>query len=181
MPTFFAKREYLKYSLFSLFIPLYSKIEEGKADKQFTRGRIYQYVRDNPGAHYQQIKNELDLKNGTLTYHLEVLMREEGKCEKHGIGSIHYIVSRRDRKLKRFYPGCPKCAEAPREDVVVQDEIVRIIQDKPGLTQTEIAERLKLSRQVVSYNVKQLKEKGRIRLEGEGRETHCYVAEDGGL
>ena len=41
-----------------------------------TRGQILGYIQSEPGTHYNELKKNLELNNGTLSYHLRVLERE---------------------------------------------------------------------------------------------------------
>ncbi|MDI6856629.1 MAG: CARDB domain-containing protein, partial [Candidatus Thermoplasmatota archaeon] len=79
-----------KYSLFSFFAPLYIKRKYAALD-QFTRGRIYNYIELNPGAHYNSIRSSLNLGNGTLSYHLKILEKES------------YIRTETEGMYRRFY------------------------------------------------------------------------------
>jgi predicted transcriptional regulator len=58
-----------------LILPLYVKLSKKDVLDHFIRGQIYGYLVVHPGDNYTTIKQNLDLTNGTLTYHLDVLER----------------------------------------------------------------------------------------------------------
>ena len=84
--------EVVMFALITQLLPLYSKIRREEVLDQYTRGKIHGYIIANPGEHYNSLKAQLRLKNGTLAYHLRVLEREG------------YVKSVRDGPFKRFYP-----------------------------------------------------------------------------
>ena len=47
-----------------------------------------------------------------------------------------------------------------------QEKILKLIKDNPSITQTQLATALGLTRDGISYNIKQLKEKGIIKRAG---------------
>jgi DNA-binding transcriptional ArsR family regulator len=93
---FFALTETGKYKLLALLpllIHMYTRIQKEDVLDQFVRGQIYGYIRTNPGVHYNQIRRGIDVKNGTLSYHLSVLEKTE------------LVKSRREGlRYRAFYP-----------------------------------------------------------------------------
>ena len=156
-----------KYKLFTFLAPLYLKTKKEEVLDNFIRGQIYGYIKANPGIHYNLIKNELNLKNGSVTYHLNML-------EKQG-----YVKSQFDGSYKRFYP---KDMKIPTMDITtmskMQLSIINKILERPDITQKEIAKEIKESKQVVSYHLKVMSKAGIVRLRCEGRETRCYVTDE---
>jgi predicted transcriptional regulator len=156
-----------KYKLFTFLAPLYLKTKKEEVLDNFVRGQVYGYIKANPGVHYNQIKNELNLKNGSLTYHLNML-------EKQG-----YVKSQFDSIYRRFYP---KDMKIPTMDITMlskmQLSIINKILEKPDTTQNEIAKSVGESKQVVNYHLKVLSKAGVVRLKRDGRKTRCYVTDE---
>ncbi|MEW5760277.1 MAG: winged helix-turn-helix transcriptional regulator [Candidatus Thermoplasmatota archaeon] len=152
-----------KYNLFLFFLPLYTRIAKEEVRDQYTRGRIYQYIEDNPGAHYNLIKEKLAITNGTLTYHLSVLEREE------------QIKARNDGFRKRFYPFSMKIPERDLNISAFRARIISIIKEKPGISQKEIAELLGESREVAGYHLREMARDGLIKAKEKGREVLYYL------
>ncbi|MDI6917412.1 MAG: winged helix-turn-helix transcriptional regulator, partial [Thermoplasmatales archaeon] len=156
-----------KYKLFTFLAPLYLKTRKEEVLDNFIRGQIYGYVKANPGVHYNLIKNELNLKNGSVTYHLNML-------EKQG-----YVKSQFDGIYRRFYP---KDMKIPSMDVTalskMQLSIINKILERPDITQKDIAKGIDESKQVVSYHLKVLSKAGIVRLKRDGRKTRCYVTNE---
>ena len=161
--------EFGKYrALCILFVPLYTKIHKDKVLDHFTRGRVYEYIRNNPGSHYSLIKRELSLNNGGLTYHLRTLEREE------------LIRSRRVGIYKLFYTTKAQVPETIGLGLTkLQKAIVEAISKNPGISQTEIGAKIEgKSQRTVSHHIKTMARKGLIVLEKDGRETKCYLADN---
>jgi parallel beta-helix repeat protein len=158
--------EVVKYGLIALFLPLYSRIKKTKLLDQPTRERIYGYIIGNPGAHFGLIKDDLELGNGQLAYHLNHLKE------------AHMIYSREDGVKKRFYPadtpqpkgGIPNISD-------IQEKIFGIIKDNSGIGQKKIASSMGISHQVAGYHLKIMERKGLINREVVGRERRYYPSE----
>ncbi len=84
------------------FIPLYTRVSREDIVEQATRGRIIEYIEQNPGKHFGAIRDALSLSNGNAIYHLRVLERE-------GL-----VKSRTNGMYKRFYS---KDVNLPPNDV----------------------------------------------------------------
>lgn len=155
--------EGFKIALISLFIPLYMKLRKSKVLDNYDRGRVFQYIEMNPGEHYNQIKRDLSLPNGSLVHHLNVLE----KADK--------IKSRRDGRFRRFYT---KGTQVPQtnggELTEIQKRITDTVKDLPGITQKEMASLLGVHQSSVSYQMSRLEERGLIRTEKKGRKVHYY-------
>jgi parallel beta-helix repeat protein len=153
-----------KYKFVGLMIPLYTRIKKDQVLNHYLRGRINGYIEANPGEHYNAIKYALNINNGALTYHLRVLERE------------NVIVSKRDGMYKRFYPKSANIPKNYRRLSDVQKRIVKTINEFEGITQTEIANKLDISPQVVNYHVKILETAGIVQSEfGEKYRSKCYI------
>ena len=152
-----------KYKFFALLFPLYTRLKKEEVLDQFLRGQIYGYIKAHPGAHYNQLKRDLDINNGNLSYHLKVLERER------------FIKSERDGINRRFYPWGMKVAKDAFHLSDVQQQITGIIEKNPGLSQKEIAKIAGMSTQVINYHIRILTQARVLRLGKKGRKTLCYV------
>jgi DNA-binding MarR family transcriptional regulator len=154
--------------LFTLLLPLYSRIQKEDVLDQFVRGQIYGFIKTNPGVHYNQILRKVGVKNGTLSYHLGVLEKTE------------LIQSRREGlKYRAFYPtgmNFPKAERFRLTDLQIQ--IIGTIRSQPGMTQKEIARSLDQKPQTINYNIKVLDQAGLISVLKAGRKTRCYPVPD---
>jgi predicted transcriptional regulator len=130
------------------------------------RGQIYGYIMSHPGRNYNTIRTDLDITNGTLSHHLRTL-------EVQG-----FIKSRRDGTNTRFYPidmKIPQKTGIRLSDL--QIKIIELIKEMEGQTQSEIAERLNVSQQCISYNLKHMKKEGIIGIEKVGRERRYFLTD----
>ena len=143
-------------------IPLYSRITNGQVLKQDTRKNIYDYIASNPGIYFSSIMKELKLKNGVTSYHLAMLEREG------------YVKSKYIGLYKRFYVNGASTQDVPQSKI--RREIIQIIMDNPGITQTKIASSLGVSNQVVNYHIGILGKANFIKIVKDGFRTKCFIS-----
>ena len=143
---------------------MYSKIKKENLLRHAVRGRIYEYVKENPGKHYRAILTDLELTMGGLTYHLNRLEKGE------------YLKSRQDGMYRRFYVTGRK-TEVRFFLSDIQESIMSAIRENQGISQSNIAEGIGVTRKVVNYHVKILDQAGLIYMEDRGRETACFATE----
>jgi predicted transcriptional regulator len=166
MSAAFLLTEVGKVAFFYYIYVLYTRIKKEYLLDNFTRGEIFGYIKANPGVHFSEIKRALELKNGSLAYHIRALEKRD------------FIVSKRDRGYKRFYPKTMKLpARNIRELIPMQRNIMEIVKESPGISQTNIAEQLDISFQLVHYHVKILLDADYMILEKDGKQTYCYDKE----
>ncbi|UCC94077.1 MAG: winged helix-turn-helix transcriptional regulator, partial [Thermoplasmata archaeon] len=153
-----------KYAFLTLiFIPLYTKIKKDRVLDHYLRGKIHGYIIANPGEHYNAIKEQLNVTNGALSYHLRVLEREG------------YVRSRMDGIFKRFYPADMKLPTTQRNISSFQEVILTIVKNNQGLSQKDIAKRIGASSQVINYHIKILEESELIEVDRSRRKSKVYA------
>ena len=150
-----------------LILPLYSKLSKKDVLDHFIRGQIYGYLVVHPGDNYTTIKKNLDLTNGTLTYHLVVLEREG-------------FVKSQLRGTRRFY--YPKGVKMPDNGTgfpAIKDDIITRVKETPGITVRDLAALIGVSRQLTNYHLRALIQEGYVQVERKGMKTRCYPVEKG--
>ena len=153
-----------KFAIISFIIlPLYTKLTKKDVLDHFVRGEIFGYIKVHPGDNYTTIKKNLDLNNGTLTYHLNVL-------EKEG-----YIKSWSHGGHKYFYPQGVKIPGNGVKNPSIYDAIIKSIKDSPGISIRDIAAVTGISRQLANYHVRKLVAEGRVELERKSLSKVCYL------
>jgi DNA-binding MarR family transcriptional regulator len=150
-----------RFKFFTLLVPLYTRLNREALLDNFTRGRIFEHIRTNPGLHYRAIKENLGLSNGSLAYHLRVLEKEE------------YIQSKSDGLCKRFYPMGMKITSGQSNNI--QELILDKIYEKPFITQKELAAEMGIDISTVNYHVNIMAGAGIIKAEKYGRIKHYLV------
>lgn len=147
-----------------ILVPLYTKLHHDEILDHFIRGQIYGYIKANPGEHYNAIKESLELNNGTLSYHLKVLEKEE------------YIYSKRDKFYTRFYPKGMMISPVDAAQLTkFQKIILNKVRLQPGISQQEIITQLGSSQQVISYNLTKLVRDEVLRMDKKGRNKLYFV------
>src|SRR5437867_3506095 len=156
--------EFGRYGAFkALIFPLYSRLKKEEVLDHFVRGQIYGYIVSHPGQHYNLMRQDLKVTNGTLSHHLRTLEM------------MGFVKSVRDGVFKRFYPiemSVPQDRGVKLSDL--QASILEMIRPGSGPTQADIAGRLAVTQQTVSYNLRTLSREGAIRMEKDGRNTRYY-------
>jgi len=165
-----------KKGLFAAAYPLYAKARKEKVLDHFLRGQIYGLVRGRPGIHYSRIKRTLEIGNGVLAYHLSVL-EKEGFIRPKRLGTrLLYYPTKLPFALqdveKRFPLGEEPVAGIALSEV--QERIVALISENPGISQTDIAKMLKMSKQRISYQIKSLVLSEVITVVWDANRTRCY-------
>ena len=148
-----------------IFLPLYTKIKKDRVLDHYLRGKIHGYIIANPGEHYNAIKDQLEITNGALSYHLRVLEREG------------YVRSRMDGIFKRFYPADMKLPTTQRNISSFQEVILTIVKNNQGLSQKDIAKRIGASSQVINYHIKIMEEADLIRVDRTRRKSRVYATD----
>lgn len=157
-----------KYKLTaSLVVPLYTKISKDRVLDRFTRGKVYQYIRDNPGEIYTAIMESLELSNGALSYHLKVLERE-------GL-----VYSMTNGTFRHFFP---KYMAPPRYVFRlsrIQQVMINHVKKNPGISPNTLAGELQVTSGAVTYHLKHLLVAGILRTEKNGIGKRCYLVGEG--
>jgi predicted transcriptional regulator len=151
-----------KVAFLFLAIPLYTRLRHERVLDHETRGMIRGYIVANPGDHYNSIKEALELPNGTLAYHIQVLQKES------------LVRSVKDGKFRRFYPFEMKVPQGG-QPTKIQKVILDVIRTNPGVTQRDLAGLLRITSSTVSYHLEKLGELGRIEFRREGITKRLYV------
>ncbi|TLZ50545.1 MAG: winged helix-turn-helix transcriptional regulator [Methanobacteriota archaeon] len=158
----FVATERGKTAFLFLFLPLYTRLRHEKVLDHETRGMIRGYIVANPGDHYNAIKEALELPNGTLAYHIQVLQKEM------------IVKSVKDGKFRRFYPyemRVPETGQPTKSQRVILD----LIRVNPGITPRDAAALLGLTSSTVSYHLERLEDLARIEYRREGISKKLYV------
>lgn len=139
--------------------PLYSKLNESRLLDNDTRARVFVYILENPGANQATMSRDLRVKRGTLAHHLHILERE---------GRIRSVKT---GKAKRYY----EAGQRGSGLCEIQEAIIGVVKERPGISQVEIARELGLSRQVVNYHVKSMVAAKALRVERDGLVSSCRL------
>ncbi|OYT44811.1 hypothetical protein B6U90_04680 [Thermoplasmatales archaeon ex4484_6] len=145
-----------------LILGFYSKIRKEKLLDHETRQRMVDFIRENPGTYYSQIRRELDLPHGVVTHHLNMMEAQE------------LIFSKQDRQFRRFY------VDGLYKDTPLvtgtQKRVLDEIRRYPGSSQKEISDHLDLYPMMVSYHVGQLELLGLVEKRKKGKKNLLYPA-----
>ncbi len=132
-----------------------------------TRQSIYGYIEDHPGKHYRAMARDLDLPRGTLSHHLKVLVREDK------------VKWTKESGYKHYYPR-DQTPRVTNKTILtpMQEQIFKIIKRKPARTYRDLARIVGCTPENTIYHVNNLRDKGLVYGEKEGREYHWYPQEE---
>ena len=140
----------------------YTKMKHDELLNHAMRKKIYDHIVKHEGQHFRNIMTDLDMPSGVLTHHINMLEREE------------YIKSVQDGIYRRFYTYAAQ--KDPRHLLTQhQQNILKAIQAQPGISQTDVANQLGLTRMLVNYHLKILSAEHLVRIENKGRTSACYA------
>ena len=146
--------------------PLYTRLKRDKVLYNKTRKRIRDHLKAKPGDHFNSIKRELKIPQGTLAYHLHTLEREK------------HIKSMSSGMFRRFYPIEVGFPEEGTQMSASQKQIYDIVYCYPGIAQVEIAKRVGKTLSTVNYHINSLVDLGLVKLERKGNKSMCFAADN---
>jgi len=144
------------------FARAYGRRRKDEKDSEL-RGAMLYYVRVHPGDCYMDIKRNLDLNDGVVTYHLAHLEKE---------GLIRSAIR---GARKRYYPAEMRVPlENGGELHEIQQRILRFVGEAPGVPVGVLAEQLGVSNQLALYHLRKLSQGQRVELERAGLRLRAY-------
>jgi len=148
-------RSFASYYFESSFVrsPLVQKMSFNQVSpllNQSTRLHIYNFIKGTPGTNFRGICNSLTLPIGVVQYHLAALMR----------GGL--ISNRRDGRNKRYFES--KIFSSTEMKVIsilrhqTVEKILTILCDEESMSHGKLAQRVKISSQALTWQMKRLRE-----------------------
>ncbi len=169
----FAYYEPLQFNALRLLLPLYTRLSEEQIEKdikqQNVRGRIYQYVKDNPGVNFSAVRSEVNIGTGTTVYHLSVLQRE---------GYLRSTTSG-NHKLFWMKADFPGLSEAALTDI--QRTILDTLEAGGAMFRSELQEKTAIPMTTLHSNLNVLEKAGLLRQEKRDGKNFCSLVEEPGL
>ena len=154
-----------KYRFFAFLALLFTRLRREDVLSHTVRWQILGYILENPGRHYNQIRRDLDLPNGSLAYHLRVLE----KADK--------VRTIREGRLVRFFTYETDISKIPMVSLsAIEERIIQTIKDNPRISQKEIALVLVEKPDNVGYHLRKMVRGGWIDSYTRGRETHYVLS-----
>lgn len=145
---------------------LYSRLARSDILDHERRDAVYKLVQEEPGISLSDVAQRTGLGWGTAVYHLDRLERNQ------------FVLSEKKGGKRCYFPvgTVPKEARAPlatlREDAL--RVVATCVQEKPGMTQGELAAALGLSASAASKQVTKLESAGLVRREREWKTVRLH-------
>lgn len=149
-------------------LPLLSRIGRDEILDNPTRREVYEAIADEPGIHVNELLRTVDCGDGTLRYHLGVLV-DQG-----------FVTRIEQGGYTRFFLAGEYGYDEMRRLAVLRngslDEIYETIRRSPGLSQSGVAERCGLTEPAIHRAVETLVEHGLVERERQGRSVALFPA-----
>ena len=161
----FRRSENFRYLTFKFFIPMYSRLQKDTLADEPTRQRLLTTIYTEPGSNFTLLKEKLGLHNGTLAHHLNILETNQ------------MIASHRSGRQRLFFPFGSSNNNDIRHSLITnptQKDIIQMVKENPGITQSMISQKLGMSRQKINYHVNSLSNNSILKVERQGRITRLY-------
>jgi len=154
----------LGFSLKVLVSLGFRRVRGNNVLEQGARANIYEHIQKNPGIHLRGLATEMEMKMGTLRYHLNVLRL------------THKITVTSDTASLRFYEN--NGTYSPVEQHILKHlrnettrEILNVLLDRPTARRQDLAEAVGVTGPSVSWHMKRLEEDHIVIPRREGRVT----------
>ena len=130
------------------------------------RRKIIGLILENPGIHFRELKRNLNISSGNLTWHIEILHK--------------YNVIKK-QILQKYVAYFPYYDKNPLSNIDLNLQKSKLtlktlkkIKENPGICNTEIAKIFKVSKNVIGYHVKKLIDLGLINSVKDGNLKKLY-------
>lgn len=148
----------------------YRRISSDNILEHETRQKIFKIVCDNPGISLSQLTELAQVNESTLRYHISriekercITVYESGKS--HHFFENHHKYSTEEKELySRYSSG-------------LSGRILHQINEYPGITRKELAEKLEVASPTVTRAIRNLYSEGYVSLVKEGKFTHHYISQ----
>jgi len=141
----------MAFPAFSM-LNLRSQNEASTLLNQSTRMSIYSFVENNPGLHFRALSKALNLPFGVLQYHLGLLVSK-------GLLSTY-----QDGRYKRYFKSKSFSEAAMKVISLLRNgtsgKIVAVLFAKPQTKHKDLAARLSISSQALSWQMRRLEKMG---------------------
>ncbi len=124
-------------------------MEGGEYKTHKTRRLLREYIGENPGVSFKILMNAFIINKGTLTYHLDYLVRRK------------IIVQEKKGRERCYSPYIKKRFPFTSPNLklnVEQEHLLMIISNKPGISYKMLKERSKLKKSSFVYSLNRLKD-----------------------
>lgn len=161
-------QEHVKRQFTSSGAPAKHSLTIDEVFENENRNRIIDLVLERPGIHFNELLRETGLAPGNLVWHLEIL-QNYSVIGKKSVGQ--YVV------YFPFYTTNPLSninLELAKSKTTM--DILKRIEDEPGIYANIIAKALSLDHKTVKYHVGKLTEKGLVTVKKAGRTNRLFPA-----
>ncbi len=147
-----------------LFIIIIKK--EKNLFDNINRDQIYKLIKNNQGIHFRDIMHQVNIKQGVLGYHLNLLEREG-------------LVKSIQKGNKRCFFTCDEKGEYRLQLNIAQQKILNEINLNPGINLSNLSKIIYKPKTLIYYHLAILLDIGLIIRQKDGREINYFISELG--
>ena len=136
----------------------------------YNRGRVYDYIKNNPGTHLRKLGRDLNMANGDTQHHLDMLHKLGMiKSKRRGIYKVYFTVSILGKRNEDILAILQQ--ETPRD-------IILYLVENPGSTQGEISNFIRVTAPTINWHMSVLINIGLVTSHKEGRFVRYFIEGD---
>jgi len=140
----------------------YKRVSRHNVLNQAVRSKIYDHIKENPGAHYSAIADETGINRGTLRYHLEILQICGKVRALHSTGYTRYFEN--NMKLSEYDQ---RVLHHLKNDT--SKRILEVLVENPDVSRKDLSNVVGVSGPSISWYMKRLCAEGIVSAIKEGR------------
>ena len=140
----------------------YKRVSGHNVLNQAVRSKIYDHIKENPGAHYSAIADETGINRGTLRYHLKILQICSKVRALHGAGCTRYFEN--NMKLSEYDQ---RVLHHLKNDT--SKRILEVLVENPDVSRKDLSNVVGVSGPSISWYMKRLCADGIVSAIKEGR------------
>lgn len=134
------------------------------------RRNLIKSILESPGIHHNELLRECNIQKGQLQWHLDVLLKYNIiRKEKFGQYSVYFPIMNSIETLALFENGLAKSETTTK--------VFKLIQKNPGISSSEISDKINLARNTVKYHIDKLSKNDLILFKKKGRKLELYSKE----
>jgi len=153
------------FASFRIWLALgYRRVRNENVLDQDVRSRVYEHIKENPGIHLRGLAGEMQIKLGTLRYHLNILRL------------THKITVTQDPATVRFYENSGTYSETEQQILKhlrnpTTRQILNTLLVRPTATRQDIAGAVGITGPSITWHMKRLEEDHLVMMRKDGRTT----------
>lgn len=153
------------------FVAGYARVHGDEVLEHPGRAKTYEFIKENPGLHFNDLRLQMNLGQSTLNYHLRVLEKND------------FVTRVKDGRYARFFDRQSGQYSAERKDMAsaLRNEttaaIALHVMEHPGVAQKDLSGAFGIAASTVSWHMDRLCTHGLVEKERVANRVHYYMGD----